>query len=203
MNKYISYLKSFRKAVSEYIESPDIKHRNYCVKRAVFHGVRVVNSQPKETLITKDDYEERLEFISVVNALIGLLTPKDFMNIFPIVKEYNGHKWGSKDYFYTKEYIDALNQGNPIGSEDKVLEFLWEYYNWEITEFVVSSMTCISDLRRFEGKPSLMEEWAAEQGIKTYSMYTDDKGNQFLLDKETGDTTKASKPRPRHLKIIK
>jgi len=203
---HFSSLRSFRKAITEYTKNPDIRHRNYCMKRAVFHGIRMVNSQPEETLVTRDDYVERFNFICIVKSLIGLLTPKDFVNIFPITKEYDGHKWGSKDYFYTREYVDGFNQDEPIGSDNKVLELLYEYHNREISRFVVNSMLCMSELRRFEGKPSLAEEWAEEHGLKTYSLYTDNKGNQFLLDSKTGKTAKVTKPKPRrpkHFKVIK
>ena len=58
---------------------------------------------------------------------------------------------GNERLFYTKEYIDSLEVDKPIGAEDKVLEFLWEYHNWDITEFVVESMSCISDYNRLQG----------------------------------------------------
>jgi len=55
---------------------------------------------------------------------LGWLTPSEFMTISPIEKEYNGHKWGFKDYFYTRDYINTLDPSKPIGQEE-ALHFIW------------------------------------------------------------------------------
>ncbi|WP_029229210.1 hypothetical protein [Caldicellulosiruptor acetigenus] len=63
-------------------------------------------------------------------------------------------------------------------------------------------MLTISQLRRFEGKPSLAEEMAKELGLKTYRLYQDSQGKKFLFDEETGKTIRV-KERPKHLRIIR
>jgi hypothetical protein len=206
LKKYFLYKRSFADAIQKYHKTSNIKLKRDYIKKSAFYGVKSVVSQRRQTLNFKEDYEAQFHFIELVNLIIGLLTPNEFMNIFPIEKDYDGHKWGSKDYFYTKKYINTLNRNEPIGSEENVMKFLWEYHNWETKEFTVATMMCISGLRRFQGLPSLAEEWAAENNIKTYNMHTDDKGNQFLLDGETGRTIKVEKPKPRrpkHFKVIK
>jgi len=60
-----------------------------------------------------------------------------------------------------------------------------------------------SDLRRMDGQPGIMEQWAQENGFKTYTMHTDSKGRQYLFDKETGKTMKVRKLRPQYLKVKK
>ncbi len=206
LKKHLLYKKGFINAIGGYHETSNINLQREYIKKSAFYGIKSVVSQRRQTLNFKEDYEEQFNFIQLVNSIIGLLTPNEFMNIFPIEKDYDGHKWGSKDYFYTKEYISNLNKDEPIGSEESVMDFLWEYHNWETMEFTVATMMCISGLRKFEGLPSLAEEWAEKQGIKTYSLYTDDRGNQFLLDSKTGRTAKVTEPKPRrpkHFKVIK
>jgi hypothetical protein len=55
------------------------------------------------------------------------LTPREFMNIFPIDKTYDGERFECKDYFYTIKIVRALDQDAPIG--DKLDDLLWEYMN--------------------------------------------------------------------------
>jgi hypothetical protein len=192
-----AYLESLTKILQE--ESGTLEY----VKRTVFYGVKAIITRPRSEYITREEVEQRFKMINIIQDCMGLLTPREFMNIFPVTKEYDGHKWEIKDYFYTMNYINTLDSNVPIGTGDKILDFLWKYYNRDILMFCVESMICASDLRKLEGYPSLLEEWATENGIKTYSMHTDSKGNQFLLDRETGTTTKVSKPRPKHLKVVK
>ena len=75
--------------------------------------------------------------------------------MFPIDKDYKGNKWGLKDYFYTRDYINGLEQDKPIGEE--ILKFLWEYQNKDITDFNVCCMEAMSNLRKLDGLPSLAE----------------------------------------------
>ena len=69
---------------------------------------------------------------------MGTLKPKEFMELYPIPKEYDGHKYEIKDYFYTRDYIKGLEQENPIGTE--VFNLLWEYQNRDLIHFNVNFM---------------------------------------------------------------
>ncbi|WP_195837982.1 hypothetical protein [Tissierella pigra] len=192
-----AYLKSLTKILQE--ENRVLEH----IKKTVFYGVKSIITRPRSDYITREEVEQRFQTINIIQDCIGLLTSREFMNIFPIAKEYDGDKWQVKDYFYTMNYINTLDLDAPIGTGEKALNFLWEYYNRDILRFVVEGMCCMSDLRKLQGQPSLMEEWATKNAIKTYTMHTDSRGNQFLLDKKIGTTAKVSKPRPKHLKVIK
>lgn len=204
LNKHELYFQAYCNTLKIYSEvydknpSCDFKP---IIKKLIVYGVKVVNAKLDLECVTKEEAEKEFEFACIIKQLMGSLTPKEFMNLFPIAKDYKGHKYSVKDYFYTKNYINTLNQDKPIG--DEMLHFLWDYHNWEITDFAINTMEYISNLRRLEGQPSLMEEFADTVGIKTYTMHTDDKGNQFLFDKESGKTTKLTKPKPRYLKLLK
>lgn len=56
--------------------------------------------------VHKWSWEDRKTWLECVNCLTGCLTPSLFNQIFPIKKDYNGQKWGIKDYFSTKNYIE-------------------------------------------------------------------------------------------------
>lgn len=73
--------------------------------------------------------------------------------------------------------------------------------NEDITRFMIKLLQFTSRLRQLEGRPTLVEEFADMMGIKTYKLFRDEKGREFLLDSETGKTMRV-KPK-RRLKLIK
>lgn len=194
MSKYSLYLKAFRNVLYKHIESSKDMDS---IKQIVFYGVKMFNDSPKAMSYGEAFYNFQLA--SYIQKLTSLLTPKDFMNIFPIEKDFKGYKCETKDYFYTMDYINKLDQDKPIGEE--ITEFFWEYQNWEITLFNVHILNLMSDVRRYEGKTSLAEEWSVMNGIQTYTLHKDNKGIEFLIDKE-GKATRVQKPKPKHLKLV-
>ncbi len=202
-NMFFLYLTALKNTTQAYQGGFQSGHQQDLIKRAAFYGVKVVNLIRKPEFITREIADSNFQIASITKEFIGLLTPGEFVEIFPIRKDFNGHKWESKDYFYTRDYINTLDQDTPIKEQEEVLAFLWEYTNWEVSEFTVSLMGFMDDLRRLDGLPSLGEEWAEINGIKTYEKYKDGDGNEFIVD--DGKTVKLCKPKPRvrHLKVIK
>ncbi|MCI1921765.1 MAG: hypothetical protein LKJ22_07535 [Liquorilactobacillus nagelii] len=100
-------------------------------------------------------------------GLIGLieqLTPKQFCQIIPIKKDFNGHKFGCKDYFYTKDWIEKN-----IGWNSKIpdgFQFLMEFWADDIFNLSVWMTTVVSDNQRRQSGKSLFEKFAEENGIR-------------------------------------
>ena len=88
------------------------------------------------------------------------------MNIFPITKDYDGHKYAMKDYFYAMDKCKEHGLDKPIGNS---FEFLWDYHNVCIGGFVVNYMSTLSDATRELTGQSLMQTYLAEVGVKSYS----------------------------------
>ncbi|KAA5806505.1 hypothetical protein [Thermoanaerobacterium thermosaccharolyticum] len=193
---YAVYERAYTNTIREYQEgiSQDIK---LIAIKVIFYGVKMVNSMKDEIL--EEDLIYHFKLMVIIIDLMATLTPKEFMIIFPIKKDYDGKKYGFKDYFYTMDYIKMLDVDSLIG--DKIFDFLWEYTNDDITEFMVKLMLTISHLRKAEGETTIAEEFANMVGIKTYKVYTDDKGKKFLYDGETGKTMPIKEQKP--FKIIK
>ena len=198
---YNLYLDSFIRTIKEFAEDPENKNSTDHVKRAILYGVKAINIKPKSDYLIREHIETEFNFINAITKLMGTLTPGEFMQVFPIEKDYKGHKYGAKDYFYTRDYINTLDPDKPIGPDDEILHFLWEYTNWEITEFVVASMECISNWNRLNGEPTLVDEIAGELGLELFTVHTDNLGNDFII--QDGKTIKLGKPRPKHLKLVK
>lgn len=150
----------------------------------------------------KREYDEISSAFQIANAIqdtTGKLTPKEFMNIFPIDKEFDGDKYEMKDYFYTKEYIETVDQDKPIG--EKVHEFLWEYMNREIMNFSVKILCLMSALRRAEGHLDMMEEFMASQGMETPNTFKNSKGEAMYI--RHGKPEKIHVTESNHLKVMK
>lgn len=199
-DKYELYLNAFDRVVKQYIEAPEADKRD-CWKKATFYGVRAISLKKDPEPLTQEEADFNFKFASIVIGMIGLLTPAEFITLFPINKDYDGYKWETKDYFYTRDYINTLDPNKPIRENTDTLSFIWEYVNWDIIMFNVRIMGYLSDLRKLEGLPSLAEEWAIMNGIEGHTVHQDHKGNEFIII--DGKVAKASKPRPRHLKLVK
>lgn len=187
------------------INQVDIGHRDEAsietIKKMILLFVKIVNSRPEWECFTPEEAREDFDTVEMIKQNMALLTPAEFMNLFPLKKEYDGAKYGVKDYFTAREYIDKLDQDKPIG--EGIDSFLWEYWNTDITMFNVRCMAALSDLMRAETGQSLGEAFAEKFGIKTYEMHTDAAGKQFIQDSETGKTARIRKAWPRYLRPVK
>lgn len=193
---YNVYLNAFTNSVRQYQETQS----KDTIKKAVFYGVKIINLREKPKCLTRGIAENNFQFGSIVKDMIGLLTPKEFMEIFPITKDFRGHKRQVKDYFYTRDYINTLDSNKPIRENGDPLEFLWEYTNWDISVFNVNLLGYMSDLRELDGYPSMAAEWCEMNGIKTYEMHQDHKGNNFII--KDGKVLKQIKKYPKYLKLV-
>lgn len=146
---------------------------------------------------TYEEAESRLNFMFTVTDLMGGLTPVEFMRLFPIPKEYDGEKYGVKDYFSAIKEVSKYSQDKPIG--DKITEFLVEYYNWDVMEFEVLKLSTISLMRRMEGQKGVFEEFAEQNGLHLQTFYQD--GNE-MVDSETGERFKIVKPKNKMRKLF-
>lgn len=123
--------------------------------------------------VHKWSWKDRKTWLECVNCLTGCLTPSLFNQIFPIKKDYNGQKWGIKDYFSTKNYIEE-----EIGWDNQIkngLEFLYEYDNDDVLQASLVTMDVINSISRRQTGESVFERFAKENGIQLYTV--DSNGN--------------------------
>lgn len=121
--------------------------------------------------VHKWSWEDRKTWLECVNCLTGCLTPSLFNQIFPIKKDYNGQKWGIKDYFSTKNYIEEeIGWNNQIKNG---LEFLYEYDNDDVLQASLVTMDVINSISRRQTGESVFERFAKENGIQMYTVDSD------------------------------
>jgi len=180
----LAFTKHFMRFDPEDIES---------VKRFVFFGIKSV--------ALSDHNENEKDYVFIIAQIveaITLLTPNEFVNMFPIDKTYDGDKWEIKDYFYTRDYIDTLEKDVPFGDIEETLNLFWEYQNSTIRRFSVKYLCATSHKRRQQGLPTFAEM----AGIETHQVYKDANGTNYLMiDGQPVPLVK--KKKESHLKVIK
>lgn len=186
------YLTCFSKAVRNF----DIEVVNDNFKRVIFYGIKAINGSREPA--NYEGYKNTLQLISDMKALIGKLTPNEFMNIFPVKKDFTGYKYEIKDYFSTMEYISSLDREMPIG--DNVSYFLMEYTNKDIDKFAIKSVITLSRLREQQGHLDLFEEFMASEGHETPNTFKNSKGQAMYVK---GGKPILIKGETRVLKLVK
>ena len=98
----------------------------------------------------KEDYEtENLFAVSeLYKSLVSGLTYREFMEIYPIDKRYDGARWGTRDYFSTMEFLSDIDLDSKIGGEKQVMDLFFEYDNWELLDVASASMCAMSAMSR-------------------------------------------------------
>lgn len=195
-DKAMLYEKAYNSLLDRYNADPERKPKE-TLKKLIFYGVKIVNHTKA---LGWDDPEYNFKFAEVIKCAMAAFTPRQFMTIFPINKEYGGERWETKDYFTTVKYLSDFGLDTIIG--ENINDFLWEYMNMEIHMFEAHYLGFASDLRQSQGYPGFAEEFFGEQGLTTHALHTDQKGKQFLIDNKTGKTMRV-KPRVKHLRLVK
>ena len=64
---------------------------------------------------------------------IQMMTPKQVMNLFPVKKDFDGERFGWKDYFHTRRVVEEYGLDRKI---ENAVDFLWDYQNDDLFRFV-------------------------------------------------------------------
>jgi len=120
--------------------------------RYIFLAVKAYGKEnPAEVNHTKAyksclEIENRYQELKQVMETIGRLTPMKLLRMYPVTKEYDGEKWGTKDYFYTMDKLKKLPADKPIGDAQDVAVLLWDYQNWDLMELLLQWENVLEDL---------------------------------------------------------
>lgn len=189
---------AFQRKLQQAVENMDLFNDRWFVGAYVYAGTKSILELGHEiTGLTIDEAKEQTEgrqsIMQLIFSTMATLTPRQFEQLFPIIKEYNGNKWQCKDYFYTRDYLRKLNMDEPIGA-DRLQDFLWEYHNNLVREFLVYSLGIVDDFLKLQGEPTIGEQWATDNNIPLYYEHTDPVTNQsYLQESTTGKVTPITK----------
>lgn len=130
------------------------------IQRLVFYGIKCYGKW-YEKATDKEPWTVYQEFQRILD-LMTLITPREFLIMFPIKKEFDGQKYECKDYFYTKEYLSTIDLDKPISEPFK---FLWDYWNSDTARFLMNVMGAMSDVRKEQTGKGIMEEFLEKEGF--------------------------------------
>lgn len=174
------------------------------LKQFGFIGVKYINSMRHhdKKVDTAKLIEARFTLIDLIMDALSELTPQELMIIFPITKNYDGHKYQSKDYFTTIEDIKKYPVNEPIG-RDNIVSLIWDYWNWDLNFFLVEYMSVMSDINCLQTGKGLMEQFMDDNGGETFTFHEKE---GYMQSNKTGKVTKVYKRKkrvPRQFKIVK
>lgn len=196
------YGKIYQRIFMEKVNNAIDAHSDVRSKQIVYYGIKYINSIDEDSSV---DIDINFNIICLVKSVIASFTPRELMEIFPANKEYNGPKYGTKDYFSTMQAINNIGIDNKISGN--VDDFLIDYNCCHTREFCVKEWCLLSKMRKMEGKKSLAEEFidfAESQGkhITTYTEITGNNGKKVMINNDTGKSFNVKKKMPKYLKVI-
>lgn len=136
------------------------KKTDVSIQQLVFYGIKCYGRW-YEKPTKKDSWTSYQEFQRILD-LMTLITPREFITMFPIKKEFDGQKYECKDYFYTQEYLSTINLDEPISEP---FEFLWDYWNSETARFLMNMMGAMSDVRKEQTGKGVMQEFLEKESF--------------------------------------
>lgn len=170
-----------------------VKYINYAIE------IDAINHRLDSTYQTPFEVKQNsFNLIGALFGIIGRIKLNNLLKIFPIDKEYDGDKWGCKDYFFTMEVLKEKGLDNAVG-RDGVFDLMWDFMNKDLREFIVFYMSCMSVMYKQQTGVGIAEKFCEDNGIGTYTM---DREKGLLIDNQTGEIAKVSN-KPSFLHIVK
>lgn len=132
--------------------------------KTAYSLINLVNMVEQEN--HKDASQQLLQLHFIICDLLEGMPIETFVRWFPIEKTYDGDRTGTKDYFYTRDYLcDKERIDNPI-------ELLMEYQNWTITFYVLNIIGAIDEMSREMGLETPFEAFCKNNGVSLESVET-------------------------------
>lgn len=172
------------------------------LKKAVYGFVRSLN------MVDCGDADSKYKIYESILGIMGAMTPSEFMETFPVTKDFDGHKYGAKDYFSVMEGIKSQYPlDKPImfdgdDAHETMFMFLMNYSNAHTDELTISIMMNIGDMHKRETGRDMLDDFMLSQGkepLKKRYLVKKPNGKEFLVD-EDGNEEPVRRKRPRWLR---
>lgn len=111
-----------------------------------------------------------LFIFDIIISKIKTMTPREFMQLFPVKKIYDGDRFGYKDYYYT---IKAINEYGLDSKIEDPIKFIGSYQNDDVFRFLINYMNFVSEEYRNETGRSMACDWMEIAHIP-YTSYSHD-----------------------------
>ncbi|WP_241243633.1 hypothetical protein [Caldicellulosiruptor changbaiensis] len=99
----VLYLKAAKRLTSSFVFGHqlgllDEEDARELMPQLAFYLVKYTTTKTEPELVTREEVKDSLFLHWLVLQIFANMTPKQFVNTFPIKKFYEGHKYGIKDY---------------------------------------------------------------------------------------------------------
>ena len=174
------------------------------LKKAMYGFVRTLN------MVDSGDADDKFGIYQSILSIMGAMTPREFMETFPVTKDFNGHKYGAKDYFSVMEGIKSQYPlDKPImfdgdDAHETMFMFLMNYSNVHTDELTISIMMNIGDMHKKKTGRDMLDDFMLSQGkepLKKYYLVKKSNGKEFLVD-EDGNEEPVRRSKPRYLREV-
>jgi hypothetical protein len=142
-------------------QSRRLEYIRNAVPKFIYYGVKAYSIPHGLDVLSPEDRYAYMERIVDVTSLI---TPRQFMTIFPIDKDYDGDKYGTRDYFTT--VADAIKLNGIDKPIKEPFKFLMNYWNHDVLLFVVNMTTAMSDIHKEKTGKNLFTQFLEDNGLK-------------------------------------
>ena len=153
---------------------------------------------------------------TVVEAMFGMqeltknmlfqLTVREFVQDFPIIKEYDGKRYQCADFFSSWEQLSVFDLDTPFHSQTgDIVDLLWGFQNKWVMLYLTSVFSMVSKLREFNGESDLLTGFCEDNGIEppsTIRVYESANGKKYAVDSQ-GRSMPLRKAKPRYMRVVK
>lgn len=208
--KHDLWLKTFFRLLPEAEKSKDNLVKAVCAGVRCFslrdHGRSVGEYLLNGTSHEIDGYKATEIAFSVHNlvlAMLSELSPAKIAELFPQPKLFDGEKYGCKDWYTSVSAVEKYGGTRSFANdEEKTQRFLLEVNDPLLIGYVISGIMLIDDLRAFQGKKDVLEEFFEQEGKKlpVYHM-VDGKKEKIFVDENGRKVGDVKKPMPRWARV--
>lgn len=201
------YYSAIQKVITENADKKIAEYPQEDLMKIALSGIKYVNAMreirrenERNDIGYKPTLEEHQAMFSLMDSIfmiMGHIQLKNLITTFPITKEFDGEKWGEKDYFYTIQVLTEMGLDKPIGREG-ITELLWDYQNDDLRHAYMEHMCTASALYRSQTGVSMAEKFCDDLGIGTYTVNNE---AGIIRDNQTGQIMKLNKRS--HLQVVK
>lgn len=156
-----------------------IDEKLLCQKIA-FYGIKAIGLSPE--IESKDPKYNEYAFAlnNLILTAIEELTPKEFLQVFPLDKIYDGDKFDCKDYFSSMETI------NEYGIDRRIEDaggFLFDFMNKDVHKFLFKVIKTMDYVIEDNGGIGCMNQFMHDMGILPLLTYKGKNGEEYAVNK--------------------
>lgn len=183
------YQRALVKFGETFAENPEYLEKNK--DKMLFLLIKIMGKEKRDIRKQENDFVYGMfAILQVVENLVSEYTPREFMRLFPIQKDYDGEKYDVKDYFSCMEYIRKIGIDTPIG--ENASEFLMEYWNRDIDLYIYKWIDIVSAMDILQTGRDHMLDFFEENGLHFRTMHQE---GVYMVDDETGERFEIKKPK--------